>query len=142
MRVKFLAQGNNRGLWWGSNSWLTGIHRSRVRRAIHCSFGYCWKDCVKNDDSKTNHSICFLSLGQFSIFGSNFYFCVVFYLWVNYLSLGQLCILWPNFYLWVNHHRTENFSIPLFRDLSEQYCITKRSKLHQCCIPHLVLCCY
>ena len=34
-QLEFLAQGNNRGLWWGSNSWLTGIHRSRVRRATH-----------------------------------------------------------------------------------------------------------
>ena len=28
MRVKFLAQGNGRNLWWVSNSRLTGIHRS------------------------------------------------------------------------------------------------------------------
>ena len=33
----FLAQGNNRGLWWVSNSRLTGIHRSRFRHATHCA---------------------------------------------------------------------------------------------------------
>ena len=37
MRVKFLAQRNNGGLWWGSNSRLTSIHRSRVRRATNCA---------------------------------------------------------------------------------------------------------
>jgi len=36
MRVKFLAQGNNRGLWWGSNSRLTSIHQLRVRHTTHC----------------------------------------------------------------------------------------------------------
>ena len=35
MRVKFFAQGNNGGLWWGSNSRLTGIHRLWVRRTTH-----------------------------------------------------------------------------------------------------------
>ena len=29
MRVKFLAQWNNVGLWWGSNSRLTGIHYNK-----------------------------------------------------------------------------------------------------------------
>ena len=33
MRVTFLTQWNNRSLWWGSNSRLTGIHRLRVRHA-------------------------------------------------------------------------------------------------------------
>ena len=37
MRVKFLAQWNKGGLWWGSNSRPTGIHRSGVRRATHCA---------------------------------------------------------------------------------------------------------
>ena len=37
MKVKFLAQGNNRSLWWVSNSRLTGIHRLRVRRATLCA---------------------------------------------------------------------------------------------------------
>ena len=36
-QLEFLAQGNNGGLWWGSNSRLTGIHLSGVRRATHCA---------------------------------------------------------------------------------------------------------
>ena len=33
--MKFLAQGNNGSLCWGSNSRLTSINRQPVRRAIH-----------------------------------------------------------------------------------------------------------
>ena len=48
MRIKFLTQGNNGGLWWGSNSRLKGIHRSRVRRATHCATPY-W--CIYENDN-------------------------------------------------------------------------------------------
>jgi len=40
IRVKFLSQGNN---FDGTrNSRLTGIHRSRVRRATHCATRNSW----------------------------------------------------------------------------------------------------
>ena len=61
MRVKFLAQGNNGGLWWGLNSRLTGIHRSQVRRATHCAtlppwILFCNNTCSVNS---LNSFICF-----------------------------------------------------------------------------------
>ena len=37
MIVKFLAQGNNGSLWWGSNSRLTGIYQFTVRLSTHCA---------------------------------------------------------------------------------------------------------
>ena len=37
IRVKFLAQGNNGGFCWGSNSRMTDIHRLLVRRSTHCA---------------------------------------------------------------------------------------------------------
>ena len=71
IRVKFLAQGNNGGLWWGSNSRLTGIHRSRVRRATHCATPPLKHQLLRQVDFRGMHLVdktCLLiSIGFFDV---------------------------------------------------------------------------
>ena len=73
MRVKFLAQGINGGLWWGSNSRLAGIHQSYVRRASYCAklllfFKVCvykvliWDDMVNSFPDRRASDLHFLCL--------------------------------------------------------------------------------
>ena len=59
-------QGNNGGLWWGSNSRLIGIHRSRVIRATHCATPHWCSDCLQC----VTHAIPYVSLFSGCLYSS------------------------------------------------------------------------
>ena len=65
-------QGNNGGLWWGSNSRLTGIHRSPVIRATHCATPHWCSDCLQC----VTHAIPYVSLFSGCLYSSVFRQCL------------------------------------------------------------------